>query len=407
MSTFSRRFRVTRIRHDESVDLDIRQLTDSDMKQAMRLGSESFGNPPTPDADLPSSTREGREWFGAFDGDLLVAQAINREFHSWFGGVAIPTAGVAFVGVTAEYRGRGILRPLLNALLTSAVQRGSVVSALFPTAPRVYRGLGYERITDLIVAEVPTNALTGLPQSSTTTRRATVDDLAAIRAVYDAWTSEQNGPLTRTSPSMGGIVDADGLAAFSGITLAVDNNGTVTGYAAWNRGEGYEAEAKIEVLDLIARNADAYRALLGMLGSFAGVAPTTTIRTSGDDAVRLLLPTSHWKVTASTPYMLSVLDIDAALAQRGYPRAITAELPFSVDGEPHLLSLDTGAGRSEPAAHQDTRELTPQGLAALYAGAQSCANLRSTSHLTGGNVADDETWDAAFGGRQVHIRDYF
>lgn len=407
MSTFSPRIHVTRMRHDESVDLDIRQLTDSDMKQAMRLGSESFGNPPTPDADLPSSTREGREWFGAFDGDQLVAQAINREFHSWFGGVAIPTAGVAFVGVTAEYRGRGIVRPLLDALLASAIERGSAVSALFPTAPRVYRGLGYERITDLIVSEVPTNALSGLPSSSTTTRRATVDDLAAIRAVYDAWSSEQNGPLTRTSPSMGGLVDADGLGAFSGITLAVDSSGTVTGYAAWNRGEGYEENAKIEVLDLIARSADAYRALLNTLGSFAGVAPTTTIRTSGDDAVRMLLPTSHWKVTASTPYMLRLLDIDKALSLRGYPKAVAAELPFTVNGEKRLLSLADGAGICTGAGHEDTRELTPQGLAALYAGAQSCANLRSTSQLTGGNVADDETWDAAFGGRQAHIRDYF
>ncbi|GAA3528608.1 hypothetical protein GCM10022234_27350 [Aeromicrobium panaciterrae] len=388
------------------MDLEIRQLTDADMKQAMRLGAESFGNPPTPDEDLPSSTREGREWFGAFDGGLLVAQAINREFHSWFGGVAIATAGVAFVGVTAEYRGRGILRPLLDALLASALDRGSVVSALFPTAPRIYRGLGYERITDLTIASIPTSTLTGLPRSSASIRRATADDLDAIRAVYDAWAAEQNGALTRTSPSMGGL-DADGLASLSGVTVAVDGSGAVTGYAAWNRGEGYGDDATIEVLDLVARDADAYRGLLTTLGSFSGVAPTTTIRTSGDDAVRLLLPTSHWKVTSSTPYMLRVLDVDAALSQRGFPRAVTAELPFSVDGQTRVLTLSGGTGQCAVADHQDTRELTPQGLAALYAGAQSCANLRSTSQLTGGDVADDETWDAAFGGRQVHILDYF
>ena len=406
MSTFRAGFRVTRMRHDERVDLEIRQLTDADMKQAMRLGSESFGNPPTPDADLPSSTREGREWFGAFDGDLLVAQAINREFHSWFGGVAIPTAGIAFVGVTAEYRGRGIVRPLLDAVLASAVERGSVLSALFPTAPRIYRGLGYERITDLIDASVPTSALSGLPGSSTTTRRATVHDLDAIRSVYDGWAAEQNGPLTRTSPSMGGI-DADALGSFSGVTLAVDSSDTVAGYTAWNRGEGYGEDAKIEVVDLIARSADAYRALLATLGSFAGVAPTTTIRTSGDDAVRLLLPTSHWKVTASTPYMLRVLQVDAALAQRGFPRALNAELAFSVAGEGRVLSLAGGSGEVRSTDHRDSRELTPQGLASLFAGAQSCANLRSTGQLTGGDLADDETWDAAFGGRQVHIHDYF
>lgn len=407
MSTFSpRRFRGGIVRHDERVDLEIRQLTDDDMGQAMRLGDESFGLTQSGE-DLPSAAREGRQWFGTFHGERLVAQAINREFESWFGGAAIPTSGIAFVGVDAEYRGRGIMRPLVEAVLATAVERGAVISALFPTVPRIYRGLGYERITDMINVSIPTAALVDTSPSTTTTRRATVDDLAAIRAVYDVWAAEQNGPLTRTSPSLGGIVDADGLAAFSGITLAVDHDDTVTGYAAWNRGTGYEDDARIEVVDLIARSADAYRGLLGMLASFSGVAPTTSIQTSGDDAIRLLLPQSHWQVTSSTPYMLRVLDVDAALSRRSYPRVITAELPFSVDGDRRVLSLDAGVGRCRTDVHGDTRELTPQGLAALYAGAQSCANLRSTSQLSGGDVAEDETWDAAFGGRQVHIRNYF
>ncbi|MEO6605946.1 MAG: GNAT family N-acetyltransferase [Aeromicrobium sp.] len=387
------------------MELQIRQLTDDDMGQAVRLGAESFGGPLDLD-DLPSATREGRQWFGAFDGDRLAAQAINREFESWFGGVAVPTSGIAFVGVTAEYRGRGIVRPLLDAVLAAAIDRGAVISALYPTAPRIYRGLGYERITDMITASVPTSALAGLPLSSTTTRRATIDDLAAIREVYDAWAREQNGPLTRTSPSLQGI-DAEGLASFSGITVAVDSAGKTTGYAAWNRGEGYGEAAVLEVVSLIARDADAYRSLLSVFASFAGVAPTTTIKTSGDDSVRLLLPTSHWQVTSSTPYMLRILQVDAALSLRSYPKAISAELPFSVAGEHHVLAISAGSGKSRPSEHSDTRQLTPQGLAAVYAGSQSSANLRSTGQLTGGDLADDETWDAAFGGRQVHVRDYF
>lgn len=51
--------------------------------------------------------------------------------------------------------------------------------------------------------------------------------------------------------------------------------------------------------------------------------------------------------------------------------------------------------------------LTPQGLALLYAGAQSCANLRAAGQLSGGDVDHDLDWDALFGGRQLHIRDYF
>ena len=51
--------------------------------------------------------------------------------------------------------------------------------------------------------------------------------------------------------------------------------------------------------------------------------------------------------------------------------------------------------------------MTPRGLALLYAGVQSCANLGAAGLLSGGDVAQDLDWDALFGGRQAHIRDYF
>jgi hypothetical protein len=40
------------------------------------------------------------------------------------------------------------------------------------------------------------------------------------------------------------------------------------------------------------------------------------------------------------------------------------------------------------------------------AGAQSTANLRLAGHLSG-PTTHDAVWDALWGGRQVHVRDYF
>jgi hypothetical protein len=51
--------------------------------------------------------------------------------------------------------------------------------------------------------------------------------------------------------------------------------------------------------------------------------------------------------------------------------------------------------------------LTTRGLALLYAGVQTCANLRFAGLLTGGDPAEDPIWDGLFAGRPVHIRDYF
>ena len=50
--------------------------------------------------------------------------------------------------------------------------------------------------------------------------------------------------------------------------------------------------------------------------------------------------------------------------------------------------------------------LSPQGLALLYAGVQSCANLRLLGHLHG-PVEHDRLLDALLGSRPAHVRDYF
>lgn len=384
------------VRHDERVDIVVRELTQADAEQARILGEGVFRAPPSA---LSPATQDGVTWFGAFDGGALVAQAIDREYESWFGGAAVPTSGIAYVGVSPPYRGRGLVRRVVDAALSSAVdRRGALISTLFPAAPRVYRALGFERITDQVTVRVPAEATSGVPAPiSTSTRPTTVDDQPAIRAAYDTWAREQNGPLTRAGPLFAAD-DADLL----GTVVAIDTSGRLTGYASSHI---RDTTAVLDVIDLVAVESDAYRALLCALASLG--APTITLRTSGDDPVRLLLPTSDWQITASTPYMLRVLQVDAALSRPAYSPGVTADLAFTLAGVGHRLSVHEGSGECQPSDVVDARTFTPQGLASLYAGAQSCANLRFTGNLNGGDLGDDAVWDALFGGRQAHIRDYF
>ena len=118
-------------------------------------------------------------------------------------------------------------------------------------------------------------------------------------------------------------------------------------------------------------------------------------------------------MTESFPYMLAILDVAESLARRRYPPSMAMTLRFRVQGHfltendcGFQLSVNEGRGVCSNADHAD-RTFTPQGLALLYAGAQSCANLRLAGHLDGGDLSQDLDWDALFGGRQQHIRDYF
>ncbi len=400
--------------------MQIRRLTLEDHAAQYRLGAEAFGSPPYPATapEAPTAPVPGREMWGAVDAtDELVARVAAHSYESWWHGHRIATCGIAGVTVAPEHRGAGLLRPLLQAALDDAGERGEVVSTLYPTAAGIYRPLGYELVSSLDTIEVGTAELAGVrPPASTRTRRATAADLPAVRALYARWAAAQNGPLTRTGPRFP-ATDPELVEAVTGISLAIDADDRVVGYAAWDRGSGYDpATAVIEVHDLLATSADGYRALWRMLGSYSSVIGRVHLASSGADPARLVLPTAAWRVVARHPYMLRVSDPAGALsaASPRVPGLGDLEVGFAVAGDPlgradghYRLALSSESGSCEPtAAANEVATFTPQGLALAFAGAQSCANLRLLDQLSGPDT-HDRLLDAALGGRPLHIRDYF
>jgi predicted acetyltransferase len=163
---------------------------------------EAFGVPSSPPTSPATIDQPGMSWYGAFESDQLAGQLIDREYDAYFGGVPLPMCGVAGVTVTAEHRGQGILTPLFASLLRNAKQRGALISALFPSAPRIYRKFGYETVAEYARVEIPSRIVAEVPRPTTIqTRRASAADFDAIRAVYDTWAIEQNGPLSRRGVS--------------------------------------------------------------------------------------------------------------------------------------------------------------------------------------------------------------
>lgn len=381
----------------------VRRLTENDDDDARRLCREAFGAWDEPEPPPSLLDRPGMVWWGVQDGAELVAVAADREYDSWFGGARFPTAGIAAVSVAAEHRGRGLLKPLLEAMLSGSRDRGAVLSTLFPSSAGFYRRHGYEIITALDDVRVPTHQLAATGDV-VPTRRASPADAEAIRTVYDRWAHDQNGPLTRRGPSFPD--DDDGLISkFSGLTVAESADGVVNGFLSWDRGRGFGSEGELRVWDLVANDVASLRSLLGVVASFAPVTPTTLIRTSGVDAWRLLPRTLDVTLAHSAPYMLQVLDV-AALEHLHYPQGISARLPFRTAAGGSVLTVQDGRADVTSADEPSARALDASGLALTLAGVQSSANLRRLGHLVG-NDSDDAIWDALFGGRQAHVRDYF
>ena len=402
--------------------LTTRLLTADDVAAWYELDVEAFGTwpagatPPTA-ADFGSP---GEHSWGTFADGRLVAKAVAREFTSWFRGAEVATSGIASVAVSAEHRGAGLLRGLLLAALTEGAARGEVVSTLFPTAPGIYRPLGYELIGSYDTVELPTAALTTVrPAAGITLHRATSADVPEASALYDAWAAQQNGPLTRRGVSYP-ATDEQLLGRSTGTTLARDEDGRLVGWVSWRRGPGYDPDtAVLDVPDLVSLTPDAARALWRMLGSFSGVAGRVRLRTSGYDVSRLVLPFHAWQVVDRHPYMLRLHDVAAAFdaLPLSLPGGGSGELTFAVRGDllgsdgDYRLQVSQDGSSCTPVPADEVSEthpvFTPQGIAMAYAGTQSCANLRLAGHLEGGSPTGDLLLDTLLGGRQVHIRNYF
>ncbi|WP_457208526.1 GNAT family N-acetyltransferase, partial [Nocardioides sp. P5_C9_2] len=372
----------------------------------------------------------GRHSWGTWDGDRLAARVMGREYHSWWHGRQVPTCGIAGVAVAAEHRGSGLLDDLMAAVLDQGLrERGEVLSTLYPTAPGIYRRYGYEVVTSLLEVELATARLARVAADpGVTLRRATAADADDVRRVYATWAASHNGPLTRTGPSFPAD-DGELLASFTAVTLAVVTEavdgfaaGDVVGFAGWHRGTGYDDSATITVDDLVSLHAGATRSLWAMLGSHASVTGRVRLSTSGDDPVRFALPFVEWTVTRQVPYMLRVHDVAGALTGlRLGP--LEARVGFAVEGDllgtsngRWLLTTADGVSTCVPAAAASVSAgpedghavpvLAPRGLALLTSGAQSCSDIRAAG-LMSGDLSSDATLDTLFGGRRVHVRDYF
>lgn len=399
--------------------MKIRTLTLDDHAAQFRLGAEAFGAPPYPVTvpDAPTSLPEGREVWGAFDDGELVARVVAHSYESWWHGSRVSTCGIAGVTVSPEHRSTGLLQPLFEATLGAAAERGQVLSTLYPTATGIYRPLGYELVSSFDTIELSTAELAGVRRTAATrTRRARVADVPAVRALYDRWAAAQNGPLTRTGPRFA-TTDDELLEEITGISLAVDADDEVVGYAIWDRGAGYDPTTSVmQVHDLLATSLDGYRALWRMLGSFSSVVGRVHLTSSGADPARLALPSSTWRVVARLPYMLKVSDPAGALtaAAPQVPGLADVEVDFAVVGDrfgradgTYRLSLGDEPGSCEAVSPvSDVPTFTTQGLALAFAGAQSCANLRLIDQLSG-PTTHDRVFDAVLGGRPLHVRDYF
>jgi predicted acetyltransferase len=366
--------------------LIVREFHENDAEAAYALRRLAFGGPRQLDkAPWPHGWRaQVVELDGRLAGHLKVL-----DYRQFFGGRAVPMGGVASVAVDPYARGRGVATALLDAAIADMREQGQSVSALFASAPALYRSADWEQVGGYLRTTVTPEQLAALPKPAARRelRPALEADLPALQAAYLALASTMDGMLDRATASF----DPAQVLGFDIVDLAPGPDGPL-GYLTAQRPVG----DRLTVYDLVAADQDTLRTLLRQLGSWAGQIKEVSLRIL-DPAMRdLVLPQPLQHVVTNHPWMLRVVDLPAAVAARGWPAAELLR-PFAVDIEVadehapwhagrHRIAVEDGRVSCRPGGSGAVR-LSARALGPWFAGSADTRALRRAGLLDGDPAA--------------------
>lgn len=340
-------------------------------------------------------------------GRLTAGAGFIRSAHA-FGGRSAPAALVTAVWAAPHVRGRGTASALLREVLEELRAAGFPLSSLYPANLPLYRGLGYEVAAS---NHVHTARLAGFPtRAAEGWTVAPLDDVApeapgVLAELYEAARPHLGAASTdRTPPLWHGLLgrtQGEQVAAVA----AVDPSGEPRGYAL---AQTSHRDATVRARELIALEPDAARTLLAHLAGYRGVFDRVTFPGGAFHPFGHLLRDPPSEVRTS-PAMFRLLDVERALAGRGYPCDLHATIELDVRDQVLpanagrvTLELDgSGAGTATPGGRGDVA-LDVRELAVLYTGHATPREL-----MLAGPPAVLDALARAFAGPRPWIADAF
>ncbi|MEE8600770.1 GNAT family N-acetyltransferase [Euzebya tangerina] len=400
-------------------DVEVRQLAEADYPAAFQMRVDAFsaaGVVAWPEDGQPTYIPDERRLGAYADGELVGSCGV-WPFGQWLGGRRVAMGGVGGVVIAPEARGRGVGSTLVRTMLHAEHEWGDALSCLYPTVPAFYRAHGYALAGLRLTRTIRTAALLQLPRPENPARLRPFDperDLAAVIELLDA-RSRTHGRMQRDERRHRNMLEQDDEIRS---WVAVED-GNIVGYLQWERREpdhGDRSLRKLVVDELAAVDQEVWLTLWRLVGSDGTEAQFTEYRTSPHDPLLDHVSMLEYDGTDQVQrWMARVIDIRAAVEQRGWPAGADVTVPLQIDdpilrhnsGAYHLI-VSRGSAELAPARRSEgTATMDIGALSALFTGHVSARALADHGRLGGGSAEDITALDVAFAGPQPVMYDYF
>jgi predicted acetyltransferase len=360
-------------------------LSADDFSRYVELGEYAFSEAPPvaprlarlaedePDAPVYRVGRRGGE---------IVCRARVVPMGQWFGGRVVPMAAIGGVAVAAEHRSGGVGTALATDFIRVCHAQGLAISTLFPASLPLYRKVGYELAGVSYHWEVPIAAAAAPRRTDegVTVRRWDAGD-EALRPLYDRAAARTSGQLDRPPTFWRATTESRSQRVHA---YVAERGGEPVGYVTFTQSGQYDALRYVDVLDLVTTERAATRALWTLLAGHSGTVSHVRLWGGAADERLLDLPHRGQRILAVEPWMVRLVDLPAALAARGYPAGIAADLhldyrdPIVPENDGRWL-VRVADGRATVERGGEGRIVAgPRGLAPVY-----------TGYLPAGVVAED------------------
>ncbi|MDH3210914.1 MAG: GNAT family N-acetyltransferase [Myxococcales bacterium] len=393
--------------------MEIRSLREDELEQAWELDRYSF-NAPAQHRDRFLRWDPSR-LVGAFDGGRLVAMTGAHELGQFFGGRSVPMGGLASVAVSPDRRGQGVAGRVIVAVLKAMLERGQVISTLFPATTSLYRSLGWEVAGTYLWRRIAPRVLRSIaaPEGGRV-RPCGPDEWESLRACYARLAQSVNGFVDRSEHWWALLRD---VWSERRVYVAESDGGEIEGYLVYHQVPGehsaFGGPFVLGVEDAVATGRDAAAALWRLLGSWSSQADRVIYRGSAEDPLLLLLPEQSLEVVAEVRWMTRMVDAAGAVEARGFAPGVDVQVDLALrdpilptnDGR-FVLTVSKGRGRLESGG-SGTVALDVGPFSALYTGWASTSVLERAGRLSGGTPEERGALDAAFAGPVPWMLDQF